>query len=128
MSVSLRGVVLVIFHCNDCRWGFAVFHPVDERGKDVMPGVASWRRFILTEHSRTRSSSAVLHARNHIETQRLLRCLTANGFDDTVVIVDGIQRRNAGVVPSVIQDQLAMREKRFQVRIHSIKSIAGLLK
>src|SRR5262249_41940094 len=74
-------------------WGFALLHPLLERNHFV-------------KHVRTFTAAAVAHPRCQEQPDILgrIRC-AAHSFDDAVVVLNGIRRRNLGITPAVIHEE-----------------------
>jgi hypothetical protein len=65
------------------------------------------RQHRRTERVGRRSSEAMRHSRNHVETDEALSVPTAHPGDRALVIIDGRKWRNQRIAPALEKDQLA---------------------
>src|ERR1700686_175533 len=64
------------------------------------------------------AAGAMLHSGDHVEAHEGIGLRLAHGGLNAFVVVDGIERRNAGVVPSMIENEFAaVGLERFQVGV-----------
>src|ERR1700693_1390160 len=112
---------------NDLRRSHAVLHPLFYRAIDVVLCVAVHLAG-LAEAIRTRPSAAMLHSRHHEQTNELIGLLGAHLRHHALVVLDCVRRRNRGIAPSVINDQLpsAILEL-LQVRIRRVQYLANFV-
>src|SRR5260370_34072905 len=82
----------------------------------MVPGRRHWDEAEFAEVSGSGPAAEMLHSLHHIEPYEGIGFLFAHRRQNALVVVDGIERRNAGVAPSMIENQFpAARLERFHV-------------
>src|SRR6185503_14233470 len=82
----------------------------------------------FTEVLRAGTATAMLHSWDHVKTREGVRGGAAHFCDHALIVVHGIERRNRGIVPAVIEDQLASaRPEGTKVGIGSVERLSRFL-
>src|SRR5579859_1799932 len=112
--------------CDELVRRGSLFHPALQRQADIMVSVSG--RSKLSKRVGAGAAAAVLQARNHKEPHEKCRLARTKGLFNAVVIIDGGLRRQSGIAPAVIDNELSTtRGKRLQVRINGIEGLALLV-
>jgi len=70
----------------------------------------------------------MLHARRHIEAHEAFRIRRAQSGHHAVVVIDGVEGRDAGIVPAVVEDELAAAgAEAAQVGVDGVERLPGFL-
>jgi hypothetical protein len=97
------------FRGDDAGGSCVVFDRRLQGEPDIVPrviGSECGRRTILAEAVRARPFSAMPHSRNHVEPRKLIRAGRSHLPAHCVLVVDRAHRRNRGVAPALIKNQL----------------------
>ena len=110
----------LILRGDDFRGRTASLYPALQYGLDTVlaVGVRVWNR---AKHGCTGTASAMLHSRDHVHPHKLTGTSIAYFCRDVLVVIDGAERRDVGIAPAVIEDQLAARIfERLEICIRGI--------
>src|ERR1035438_59863 len=112
-----------IFRSNNSGRGRAFLHPLfDSHLRAVMSVFSQWRRSFLSKPVRPRATTAVLRARRHVKTCKGAKAVAPHDLHHTLVVIDGVERRDRRIIPTVIHNQLAApRLERRQVRVGGVQ-------
>ncbi len=95
------------FRRDDGAGRGSFFDPLFERKIETVLGVG-WRcGNCRAEIIRAGPAAAVLHAGNHEDADERVGILLAHFCDDAVVVINGVESGDRGIVPAVINDELA---------------------
>src|SRR5260370_10569339 len=88
-------------------WGCSFFGPFFECKINIVLGIVLWADAKFTEIVGSGTAGAMLHSRHHIEPYEGIGLLFAHGRQNALVVVDRIERRNGGILPTMIDKQFS---------------------
>src|SRR5690348_2822551 len=82
----------------------------------------------LAERIGAGTRKTMLHSGDHVEANEIVGVFPAHFGDDALVVVDAVQRRDRGVVPTMIKDELAATVfEMAEVGVGRVESGGGFL-